>query len=252
MTDTSPTHDIYVGYLEAPARHRTLVRILVPTLAFLMLGAAAAFAVSQRDPGRAVWSLDQQSWIGTVADEPFPALVTAEGELFLLVGIGKLGVHDRITPHVGTPVTVEGFLLQRDDRRIIELIDGDAAITPAPSDTPTTRISELPRSRPRFVSLTGEIVDGKCYLGAMKPGDGKAHKACAILCIQGGLPPMLAYVNHDDELAMALLVVDGSTVLAPSILNLVAEPVSVEGSVTSIGSLDIISTTPDLIRRLTN
>ena len=40
-------------------------------------------------------------------------------------------------------------------------------------------------------TLRGEIVDSKCYLGAMKPGDQKTHKACATLCIRGGIPPVL-------------------------------------------------------------
>lgn len=40
------------------------------------------------------------------------------------------------------------------------------------------------------VTLDGELVDSKCYLGTMKPGDGKTHKSCAILCLRGGIPPL--------------------------------------------------------------
>jgi hypothetical protein len=39
--------------------------------------------------------------------------------------------------------------------------------------------------------VRGEIVDSKCFLGAMKPGAGRGHKACATLCIDGGIPPVL-------------------------------------------------------------
>jgi len=39
------------------------------------------------------------------------------------------------------------------------------------------------------VTYVGEIIDPKCWLGAMKPGSGLVHKACAELCIRGGIPP---------------------------------------------------------------
>jgi len=36
----------------------------------------------------------------------------------------------------------------------------------------------------------GEIVDSKC-LGVMTPGQLTTHRACAIRCISGGIPPVL-------------------------------------------------------------
>ena len=38
--------------------------------------------------------------------------------------------------------------------------------------------------------MAGEICDGKCETGAMRPGNGIAHRACAILCLAGGVPPV--------------------------------------------------------------
>ena len=38
--------------------------------------------------------------------------------------------------------------------------------------------------------LAGEICDGKCLAGAMRPGRGLAHKACANLCLIGDIPPV--------------------------------------------------------------
>ncbi len=37
-------------------------------------------------------------------------------------------------------------------------------------------------------TVTGEIIDTKCYLGGMMGGKGEAHKECAVACIKGGLP----------------------------------------------------------------
>jgi len=38
--------------------------------------------------------------------------------------------------------------------------------------------------------LTGEICDGKCSLGVMRQGNKPAHKACANVCLIGGVPPV--------------------------------------------------------------
>lgn len=38
------------------------------------------------------------------------------------------------------------------------------------------------------VTVTGEIIDMKCYLTGMMGGKGDDHKQCAIDCIKGGLP----------------------------------------------------------------
>lgn len=38
------------------------------------------------------------------------------------------------------------------------------------------------------VTVTGEIVDVKCYVTGMMGGMGEDHKQCAIDCIKGGLP----------------------------------------------------------------
>jgi hypothetical protein len=38
-------------------------------------------------------------------------------------------------------------------------------------------------------NLRGEIVDTKCYLGVMTPGEDKVHRGCAVRCISRGVPP---------------------------------------------------------------
>jgi hypothetical protein len=38
------------------------------------------------------------------------------------------------------------------------------------------------------VTITGEIIDTKCYVTGMMGGRGEEHKQCAIDCIKGGLP----------------------------------------------------------------
>jgi hypothetical protein len=53
--------------------------------------------------------------------------------------------------------------------------------------------------------VVGEVVDFKCYLGAMKPGSGVTHRGCAALCVQGGIPPALVVPNADGSETVYLL-----------------------------------------------
>jgi hypothetical protein len=46
--------------------------------------------------------------------------------------------------------------------------------------------------------LRGELVDTKCWLGVMRPSTGKVHRACAVRCLAGGVPPGLL-VRRDGE-----------------------------------------------------
>ena len=80
----------------------------------------------------------------------------------------------------------------REPLRMIELnrpdtfaiLDRDAAPAPQPATSPL--------GEGRFV---GELVDTKCYSGVMRPATGKVHRACAIRCLRGGVPPGL--LVHD-------------------------------------------------------
>jgi hypothetical protein len=88
--------------------------------------------------------------------------------------------------------------------------------------------------RTEHTTLAGEIVDSKCYLGAMKPGDGKGHKACAVLCISGGIPPMLVSASGSESertVSYYLLVGASGQPMNARVLPFVAEAVEVSGVV---------------------
>ena len=92
------------------------------------------------------------------------------------------------------------------------------------------------------VTLRGEIVDTKCYLGAMRPGEGKVHRACANLCLMGGIPPMLA-VFHENEAPTLLLLTDAEgNAFDADILDYVAPYVSVTGELYRRGDLLMLRT----------
>lgn len=230
--------EFYVGYLPTPPAHLQVVRVLVVLMAIWILGLAAVIGFFMRDPGGATWSFEEQTWSGTLVAEPYPMLVPDDGSAaFLIVEMGKVGAQERLTPLSNKSLALTGFLLQRDGRRIIELTVGDRAIEVI-GDGPVleTSVPDGPVVRETF---NGEIVDGKCYLGAMKPGDGLTHKACATLCIRGGLPPMFVTQTPDGP-EFRLLIVDGRAALPEELLALVAEPVRIEGELVDIAGLPAV------------
>ena len=77
--------------------------------------------------------------------------------------------------------------------------------------------------------LVGEIVDTKCYLGAMKPGRGKPHRSCASLCIRGGIPAALLVRTETGERELIHLVDPAGRPLGPELLEWVGQPVQVVG-----------------------
>lgn len=240
-TCVTPERDgLYVGYLPAP-RSSKRAAILAGTFLLVWIGSMSlVFAAMMRDPGNATWDSGQiRTWEGRIAMTPYPMLISESepSEVRLVVAMGKHGVHDRLRAFDGTHVLLEGWRLMRDGRAMIELAPEDNAIIMI---EPGTGARPSAYQDPKAFDQTGEIVDGKCYLGAMKPGDGIGHRACAILCIQGGLPPMFAYTDEDKTTRFALLVVDGSTTLPEPVLGLAGRSVRVRGECVQMGTLEVL------------
>jgi hypothetical protein len=125
----------------------------------------------------------------------------------------------------------------------MELVPGGSAIETLSRAAPATDAASMLGAR--SVRLRGEIVDFKCYLGAMKPGDGKTHKACAALCISNGIPPMLITRNERGDLEYVLLEdADGASV-SDRVAPFAGEPIEVEGALHSIGSLKVLRLSRD-------
>ena len=99
-------------------------------------------------------------------------------------------------------------------------------------------------------TLRGEIADSKCHLGAMNPGRRKVHRACAMNCIAGGIPPVLLVDREDGGTDVALLVGPSGEVVNDAVLPLVGLPVEVTGELWREDGLLILSADPAAIRRL--
>jgi len=95
----------------------------------------------------------------------------------------------------------------------------------------------------------GEILDSKCWFGAMRPGHGKPHKSCASLCIRGGIPPALFVTNKAEQPGLMLLT-ENKTSFGMSILPFVGEPVAIAGEVLQWNNLLFLDSSTSAITRI--
>lgn len=219
--------DFFVGYGErAPDADRRFLRTLVPLLLVLGLAVAGTLASQSRDPGAGTWAWDEErSWEGVLRIDPYPRLVLDDGRTALVVAVGKLAIGTRAEGLADRRVRLSGTWLERDGELMIELADGDGALDAVGG--PVHPAAPLPD--PVILELVGEILDSKCHLGAMKPGDGKTHKACATLCLDGGIPPVLGTWDADGRASYWLLTdADGGPANA-LVRDVVGEPVRIRG-----------------------
>ena len=245
--------EFYIGYLpQAPAGIGRLAAAVtaLSVLAALLLGALwtgaqATFATSSFEWGVAT-PLE-----GVIVLDPAPMLVLERPgsagieprSRFLLTIAGKNGAGDAMRAFDGRRVRLEGALIHHAGRTMvevdpstIELLAGAAA----PALAAPEQLGEA--------TLTGEIVDSKCYLGVMKPGRMKPHRACAVRCIAGGVPPVLLVRDETGSAATYLLTGPDGESLGPDILDRIAQPIEIRGRVCRHDDLLVLASDPSTWR----
>jgi hypothetical protein len=216
--------DFFIVYLPTPpATSRWLSRAIVTLVGGAAIGSLGV-ALAQRDPGSGRWDIDRPIQLdGRVTPAPTPVLTTSDHRHMLLVGDGK---HAASLPAGASAATATGTLLSRDGWEMLEMT------TISTSTFAARAAGSRSSSRPATQLFRGEILDAKCYLGAMKPGDGKPHKACAALCLRGGVPPMLRTSDDRGASQLYLLVAaDGSTIPPEELIRFVADPIELRASI---------------------
>ncbi|MEW6273311.1 MAG: hypothetical protein AB1689_28875 [Thermodesulfobacteriota bacterium] len=257
MAREAPPDDFYVGYAPVtPVRVARRVRAAVAALALVALASPLVLLAGQASFAPAAFEFGvTRSYRGTLHARPVPHLLlerpgrplhgTASVSQVLLVAPGKHGAEPDAAAFDGRAVELDGTLIYRDGRTMLELVQG--SIRPLdnvePLRAPPTR--DLGTQR-----LRGEIVDAKCHLGVMRPGEGKPHRGCAARCLAGGVPAALRAVADDGGASfLVLLGADGRTI-NHALLDRVAEPVEVTGRVERRGDLLFLYAEPDAVRRL--
>ncbi len=213
--------------------------------AFILVGlAVAAVAMtSQRPFASSNFEFGVvRTFEGSLEHVPFPILSVdrpggSEQSHWLLTVFGKRGADEFTQPLDGHRVRFQGSLIYRDNAVMVELVpDSIEDLGAAPTAQAVAATGE--------VTLDGEIVDSKCFLGVMKPGQAKLHRACAARCISGGVPPVLLTRDADGLATYYLLVdADGSAV-NDRVLSYVAEPVTITGQLEELGDLRILRADP--------
>lgn len=245
--------ELYVGYLPVPAGVRRFLRIWVPVVLWIVAIAAVVMARTQPTPGAAVWeSTEERLVTGLLTARPYPMLyVSDRGDgragYVLLVEVGKHGGGKRAARFDGKHITVSGWMLHRDGRFMLEMAPGDGAIREVGE---AWEGGEAVRAALGRVTLRGEIVDSKCFLGAMKPGHGKTHKECATLCISGGIPPMFVVRGAGGEATYFLLTSEDGGPLGSEAWAMIADPVEVSGELEDVGGTKRLRVRAGDIRRL--
>jgi hypothetical protein len=222
--------DFYIGYeTPIPVRSRSLVVGAVFMCVATAVAVAGVLVATQRPFAAASFAFGHPSeWTGTVRMDPYPTLETETGRI-LIAGPGKRGADGSVHEFRGRHVRLEGSLIERGSHRMVEI--DPASVTPTATSHPVSagaehidRLEDL-----GVVTLRGEIVDGKCFLGVMNPGEGTVHRDCARACLRGGLPAMFAVAEPDGTLRLMELVgADGESV-STRVAHLAGRPVSIEG-----------------------
>lgn len=247
----------YVGYVDEtpPGVSRFTRRAAIGLLLLAaVLGAVLALLLERFDEGVFEYGT-VRDYEGELLVDPHPRLLTADGpaEGYLLVGVGKqaLDVNGEPSPPWASSPSrktgLSGTLIQNPEAAMLEVhslelpegatqarsgVEPSAPAGPEAEESPTDVESNGATNviRVHGHTLLGEIVDTKCYLGAMKPGRGKPHRDCASLCIRGGIPAALLVRTASGERHLVHLLNLRGRPLGRELLEWVGEPVEVWGT----------------------
>ncbi len=258
--------EFYVGYLpRQPPGIARRVRRAVVALGGLAAGLAAVLVVSQRPFAVAFFEYGTvREFAGRLQEGPAPTLwLNRPGEVaatasprsaYYLVAPGKHGAAALVAGLDGREVRLRGTLIYRGGRTMLEVEPGSVAPqAPATAHGARGRIGSPagaalePVGR---VTLDGRIVDSKCYLGVMNPGEGKPHRDCAVRCIAGGIPPLLVVDRLGGGVRTVLLTGPGGRAINAEVLDFVAEPVRVTGELKRLDGRLVLEADPAEIQRL--
>ena len=253
------TDEFYIGWQgKAPKAIASHVRRTVILLLLLAPLLGVLLVLAQRTIGKAAFEWGTiKTFSGILQARPYPHLLVARPgksqgapSAYYLVAPFKFGLKpDLLAAFDGKPVSLKGTLIYRGNQTMIEArpesvqLASDAA--PASTVKPGTVQENLGRQ-----TLIGEIVDSKCYLGVMNPGQLTPHRACAVRCISGGIPPVLLVRSKDGPPLYFLLVSRDGQPVNKQVLDMVAEPVQITGEVERQGELLVLRADPKTFRRV--
>ena len=180
--------DFFVGWADRVPRGQGgfLARVGIGFLAMMLL-LSLGLARGMDDSGGGGAVEGEQTLRGIITGQPYallhvpPDAAHPRGHVVMLSEVGKFPV---VVPAAleGKGVVAKGWLMRRGD---IDMLQMNAPPEPVVVAGAPAAVEKLGRWR-----ITGEVCDGQCYAGAMRPGTGIAHRACANFCLMSGVPPV--------------------------------------------------------------
>jgi hypothetical protein len=237
--------EFYIGYLpKSPKGIRRFLHRVVPGLgllavviAGLLLAGQGPFAASAFEFGTV------RHFEGVIVARPYPTLRVARPGVanaadsvseMLLVAPGKHGADELVSHLDGQHMKLDGQLIYRDGTTMIEIAPESIHADHGSSSAARGDYADLGP-----VSLTGEIVDSKCYLGVMNPGSGKVHRDCASRCLSGGIPPI--FVSAADGAQYLLVDRFNKAVPQDALREFIAESLTVRGELLRRGDTTLLA-----------
>ena len=261
--------DFYIGYSrKAPEKWKSFLTVLV---LLIVLGALSIALLNHffREPHHAGVSGSKVVKLkGVLIAKPYPMLLvervfdkasskarSAKKAIvrYYVTPPGKKGLGKAAQKWHRKYVSMKGKLIYREDQTMIVAHTSTIEVIKNQDKKQDILKKSYTEKIGRF-TLRGEIVDSKCFLGQMKPGSGKPHRACATLCIRGGLPPLFVVSSSKIKFNRTFLVLvsRSNRPVNQAVLNVVAEPVEITGDVIKKDNLYFLKAEPSTYKRLSS
>lgn len=253
MTDpnAAPHEDdeFFVGYFPTPPGQRLFLSAVVVAMLLLTAGVAYGTTQFQRHPGRT--QAQRAELAGLLLIDPVPMLrfvdeESGEVRSVLLSGGSKRGIGRRLEARAGEAVTLTGPFRTREGGTLMEVYRSAEAEL---DEATMARLQDVPVEALGEVTVSGELIDSKCWYGAMHPGGGPTHRACAQLCLFGGVPPVL--ITHDasgHHTRYALASATGGEVHR-EMMPFAAQAVEITGELERHGDMLVLRVAPERVVR---
>jgi len=247
--------ELYVGWSgEAPKGYSNAAKKFLLVGLFLMLLVGVLFVTNQSryiDSKYEYGVLQEVS--GYLVQNPVWGLrVEKDGEIntIPIVGFGKMGPESTLTQMMethqlseGTMVTLRGMLTHYQGKSLMELTEGEHSLVNVGEQVMLDRNI----TREGVKTLEGEIVDPKCFFGVMNPAFKAVHRSCAIRCILGGMPPLLAIRENGAFVDYYFLHGKEMESISKELLPFVGVPIKVSGQVASYDDWKSMAIDPETL-----
>lgn len=245
-----PQEPFFVGWGKVPKALRLFLAVCAAFLLVAFGVLAYGTSATQTDTGSGAF-MGQTQVRGILQVNPYPILHVIEsphfkrGDTILLSGNGKSGAVDQAAGMDGKIVQANGFRLDRGELHGMQLRNGKRGLKLADNQDQSLDVKVEPLGRWK---LQGEVCDGKCLSGAMRPGQGLAHRACANLCLLGDVAPVFVSSGPVDGSEFFLMSNSTGGAVTKELLDYTAIFVEIEGDVERHGNMLVFKIQPDTLK----